>query len=242
MADYSGGIHKLALKDEDKWILSAVNAAAAEITANMEKFELSLAAQKVYDLIWNNYCDWYIEFVKSRLYGDDEEDKMVARAVLVKVLKDLLKLLHPVMPFITEEIWSCLPVLPGEVTEENPKGYLIRQNLSLIHIYHEKDISGELDLRRGDRKFLRLEGFDLGKTPQIVSHNAEGIFHGRIRFLTDVDHRTDRRHIDEISVVAFAQIRIHIVVFQSDGQHSVDVRRDIEIVGEIIGGSRRKQS
>ena len=128
MADYSGGIHKLALKDEDKWILSAVNAAAAEITANMEKFELSLAAQKVYDLIWNNYCDWYIEFVKSRLYGDDEEDKMVARAVLVKVLKDLLKLLHPVMPFITEEIWSCLPVLPGEVTEENPQGYLIRQN------------------------------------------------------------------------------------------------------------------
>lgn len=113
MADYSGGIHKLALKDEDKWILSAVNAAAAEITANMEKFELSLAAQKVYDLIWNNYCDWYIEFVKSRLYGDDEEDKMVARAVLVKVLKDLLKLLHPVMPFITEEIWSCLPGTSG---------------------------------------------------------------------------------------------------------------------------------
>ncbi len=127
MADYSDGIHKLALKDEDKWILSTVNSAAAEITANMEKFELSLAAQKVYDLIWNNFCDWYIEFVKSRLYGDDEEDKQVARAVLVKVLKDLLKMLHPVMPFITEEIWSCLPVLTDEVTEENPKGYLIRQ-------------------------------------------------------------------------------------------------------------------
>ena len=127
MADYSDGIYKLALKDEDKWILSTVNSAAAEITANMEKFELSLAAQKVYDLIWNNFCDWYIEFVKSRLYGDDEEDKQVARAVLVKVLKDLLKMLHPVMPFITEEIWSCLPVLTDEVTEENPKGYLIRQ-------------------------------------------------------------------------------------------------------------------
>ena len=128
MADISGGIEKLALADEDKWILSTVNAAAAEITANMEKFELSLAAQKAYDLIWNNYCDWHIEFVKSRLYGDDEEDKKVARTVLVKVLKDLLKLLHPVMPFITEEIWSCLPVFDGEVTEENPRGYLMKQS------------------------------------------------------------------------------------------------------------------
>ena len=86
MAEATEGIGKLPLRDEDRWILSAVNAAAAEITANMEKFELSLAAQKVYDLIWNNYCDWYIEFVKSRLYGEDEEDKKVARKVLVKVL------------------------------------------------------------------------------------------------------------------------------------------------------------
>ena len=127
MADDSQGMAALLLKDEDRWILSAVNAAAAEITSNMEKFELSLAAQKVYELIWNNYCDWYIEFVKSRLYGEDEADKEVARAVLVKVLKDLLKLLHPVMPVITEEIWSCLPRSAGEVTEENPQGYLIRQ-------------------------------------------------------------------------------------------------------------------
>ena len=112
MADYSGGIHKLALKDEDKWILSAVNCCGGD-HRQYGKFELSLAAQKVYDLIWNNYCDWYIEFVKSRLYGDDEEDKMVARRFSSRVLKDLLKLLHPVMPFITEEITSCLPVLPG---------------------------------------------------------------------------------------------------------------------------------
>ena len=131
MAEATEGIGKLPLRDEDRWILSAVNAAAAEITANMEKFELSLAAQKVYDLIWNNYCDWYIEFVKSRLYGEDEEDKKVARKVLVKVLKDLLKLLHPVMPFITEEIWSCLPREAGEVTEENPQGWLIRQSWPL---------------------------------------------------------------------------------------------------------------
>jgi valyl-tRNA synthetase len=97
------------LKDEDKWILSKVNEAVREVTANMEKFELAIAGQKIYELIWNEYCDWYIELVKSRLYGDDESDKELARYVLVKVLKDMLKLLHPFMPFITEEIWGYLP-------------------------------------------------------------------------------------------------------------------------------------
>ena len=78
-------------------------------------------------MIWNSYCDWYIEFVKSRLYGEDESDKKVARAVLVKVLKDLLKLLHPAMPFITEEIWSYLPHSEDEFSEENKEGFLIKQ-------------------------------------------------------------------------------------------------------------------
>lgn len=96
-------------QDEDKWMVSKVNDAAKYIEEAMDKFDLSLAAQKAYDLIWNEYCDWYIEILKGRLYGDDEADKEVARFVLVKVLKDMLKMLHPFMPFITEEIWSYLP-------------------------------------------------------------------------------------------------------------------------------------
>ncbi|NLY70133.1 MAG: valine--tRNA ligase [Clostridiales bacterium] len=100
---------KGTLKDEDKWILSKVNEAVKDVTANMEKFELAIAGQKIYELIWNEYCDWYIELVKARLYGDDEADKELARYVLVKVLKAMLKLLHPYMPFITEEIWGYLP-------------------------------------------------------------------------------------------------------------------------------------
>ncbi|MBQ6670797.1 MAG: valine--tRNA ligase [Firmicutes bacterium] len=98
-----------ALKPEDKWIKAAVDAAAAEITANMESFEFALAAAKIYDLIWGSYCDWYIELAKPRLTGDDEEDKKTVRFVLVSVLTDLLKLLHPYMPFITEEIYGYLP-------------------------------------------------------------------------------------------------------------------------------------
>ena len=98
-----------ALKMEDKWILSKVNSTVQEITGNMDHFDLALAGQKVYELIWNEYCDWYIELVKPRLYGDDEEDKRVVRFVLVRELKDMIRLLHPFMPFITEEIWSYLP-------------------------------------------------------------------------------------------------------------------------------------
>ncbi|WP_069649981.1 valine--tRNA ligase [Caloranaerobacter ferrireducens] len=98
-----------SLKEEDKWIISRVNKVAKEVTENLTKFELGIAAQKIYDFIWSEYCDWYIEMVKPRLYGDDEASKNTARYVLLYVLKDLLKLLHPFMPFITEEIWQHLP-------------------------------------------------------------------------------------------------------------------------------------
>ena len=126
MADDSEGVGSIVLQDEDKWILTKVSEAIKEATANMEKFELSLAAQKAYELIWNEFCDWYIELVKGRLYGEDEEDKKVARCVLVRVLKDMLKLLHPFMPFITEEIWSFLP--QSKPTAGNPENFLIKEN------------------------------------------------------------------------------------------------------------------
>ena len=107
------------LRDEDKWIISRVNEATADITNSLEKFELGLAGQKVYELIWDEYCDWYIELVKARLWSDDEEDKATARFVLESVLKDLLKLLHPFMPFITEEIWGYLPAELGDSNDDD---------------------------------------------------------------------------------------------------------------------------
>ena len=102
------------LRHEDRWILQMVNDGAKYITEMLDKFELGLAGQKVYELIWDIFCDWYIEMTKSRLYGDDEEDKKIVRWVLTKVLRDLLKFLHPFMPFITEEIWGCLPAEEGK--------------------------------------------------------------------------------------------------------------------------------
>lgn len=93
----------------DKWILSRLNTVADEVTANLEKFELGIAASKLYDFIWSEYCDWYIELVKPRLYGEDFNSKRTAQDVLTEVLENILKLLHPFMPYITEEIWGHLP-------------------------------------------------------------------------------------------------------------------------------------
>ena len=97
------------LKPEDKWIISRVNYVAKDITSNLDNFDLGIAVHKIYEFIWNEYCDWYIELVKPRLYGDACVDKDTAIFVLIKVMKDMLKLLHPFMPFITEEIWGYLP-------------------------------------------------------------------------------------------------------------------------------------
>ena len=97
------------LEIEDKWILSKLNDVVKEVNENMDSFELGVAAGKIYDFIWDSYCDWYIELTKPRLNGDDEGSKLSAQKVLLYVLTEILKLLHPFMPFITEEIWQALP-------------------------------------------------------------------------------------------------------------------------------------
>jgi valyl-tRNA synthetase len=93
----------------DKWVLSKLNNLIKEVTDNLDKYELGVAIQKVYDFLWDTYCDWYIELTKARLYSDDEAQKNTALQVLVYVLDQTLRLLHPFMPFITEEIWQSLP-------------------------------------------------------------------------------------------------------------------------------------
>ena len=97
-----------ALTGADKWILSKVNKLAEEVTENMDKYELGIAVQKVYDFIWEEFCDWYIEMVKPRLYNEEDTTKAAALWTLKTVLGNALKLLHPYMPFITEEIYCTL--------------------------------------------------------------------------------------------------------------------------------------
>lgn len=97
------------LQLEDRWILSKGQRVAREVAEKLDHYDLGLAADAVLNYIWSDFCDWYIELVKPRLFSQDAEDKKVAVSVLAAVLKDILRLLHPFMPFITEEIWSKLP-------------------------------------------------------------------------------------------------------------------------------------
>ena len=96
------------LEYEDKWILSKLNTVTKEINENFDNYELGVATQKIYDFIWNEFCDWYIEIVKTRLYGDNEQSKQLAQITLNTVLMNSMKLLHPIMPFVTEEIYTKL--------------------------------------------------------------------------------------------------------------------------------------
>ncbi len=99
----------LDLSLEDKWILKRLNNVVEEVSKNLDKYEIGLAASRIEDFIWEEFCDWYIEFAKERLNSDDENKKVTVKKVLLYVLKDMISLLHPFMPFITEEIYKQLP-------------------------------------------------------------------------------------------------------------------------------------
>ena len=109
LGDIDEHINAALLEQEDKWILSKLNTLIKDVTDNLDSYELGVASAKIYDFIWDTYCDWYIELTKARLYADDENRKQTALQVLVYVLDQMLKLLHPFMPFITEEIWQSIP-------------------------------------------------------------------------------------------------------------------------------------
>ncbi len=108
-------VNEVKLAPEDRWLLHRMSEVTKELTDHMESYELGMAAGKVYDFIWSEFCDWYIEWSKDRLYGDDAEGKEAARSVLVYALTVCLKLLHPFMPFLTEEIYGYLPGAEGRL-------------------------------------------------------------------------------------------------------------------------------
>lgn len=110
LTDYEGGGEEIEPELEDRWIISRFNKTCESVTYNLEHYELGEAARHLYDFIWGEFCDWYIELVKDRLYGNKTEDsRKGAQYTLASVLSETMKLLHPFMPFITEEIWQHLP-------------------------------------------------------------------------------------------------------------------------------------
>lgn len=140
----------------DRWILSRLARVTKEVTDRLESFDIAVAARALYEFIWNEYCDWYIEAAKSRLYGSDEVAKADVAAVLVWVLERILRLLHPIMPFITEEIWTTLPttksfaaLMVAEWPEFDPASVDVGAETNFGRI---KDVIGTIRRFRSDHR------------------------------------------------------------------------------------------
>jgi valyl-tRNA synthetase len=118
-AETSDAMDPATLTDADKWILSKANTLVKDVTENLENFELGIGVQKIYDFVWEEFCDWYIEMVKPRLYSESDETKAGAMWTLKQVLTTSLKLLHPYMPFLTEEIYCTLKEMESSSAEED---------------------------------------------------------------------------------------------------------------------------
>ena len=181
------------LELEDKWILSKLNSVIPEITENMERYELGVAAQKVYDFIWDSYCDWYIELTKTRLQGEDEDSKIRAQQVLCYVLTQILKLLHPFMPFITEEIWQALP---------HEGDYLMLQQWPEHHVnldFPEEEKAMELimDAIRAIRVRRAEMNVPPSKKAQLtISTLEQAVFHQGIPFLKRLAYASDVKVVE----------------------------------------------
>ncbi len=155
---------------EDKWILTKLNDVIKEITVNLENYDMGIAAQKVYDFIWNVFCDWYIELTKIRLNGNDEKVKKTVENVLCYVLIDILKLLHPFMPFITEEIYQALPVDEGFLMLQRWPEY--SEELNFTEVVKMEKIMGVIRAIRETRAEKKVPNSKKAKV-SIVTENIE---------------------------------------------------------------------
>ena len=188
--DFQAGLPAADKLDlSDKWILSTLNNLARTVTDNLDKFELGLAAQKVQDFIWEVYCDWYIEIAKVRLNSTDPEEADNARKVLVYVLTQALKLLHPFMPFITEEIYRALPGTSETIMTEQWPVFCEELNYAAEEADFEKlmdyikavrTIRAEMNVHPAKRSSMIIE------TSETEAFRRGGDYLAKFAFATDV--------------------------------------------------------
>jgi len=212
----------------DRWILSRFNGTVIEVTEIMEKFDLGLAAQKIYDFVWSEFCDWYIEFSKTGLYGTDAKEKRTTIWVLHQVLSGVLRLLHPFMPFITCEIWKRLDGLNDNIiVSEWP--------LNGIHTsceFEEKHMSAIIDVIKSVRN-IRLEMQVQPGTKSKLILVADNEYHNvlleakpyleKLAFASDVQIQEDKKGVAVNAVSAVTQF-IQIFMPLED---LVDLKKEI---------------
>ena len=222
------------LTDADRWILSKVNTLAAEVTENMDRFELGIAVQKVHDFIWDEFCDWYIEMVKPRLYAQADETKAAALWTLRTVLTQALKLLHPFMPFITEEIFCTLQTEEESIMISSWPEY--REDWNFARETESVEVIKEAV------RAIRGVRMDMNVAPSRKSHvyvvsssdRIRSIFEtGRVFFAalgsaSEVTVQQDKDGIDENAV----SVLIHEAQIYLPLAELVDVEKEIARLGE----------
>ncbi len=219
------------LEPVDKWILSKLNNVIKEVTDNMENFELGIAVQKIYDFIWDEFCDWYIEMVKPRLYAsDDKVSSNAALWTLKTVLIDALKLLHPYMPFITEEIFCTLQSEEESVMISSWPVYADERNFAK----EEKEIEIMKEAIRGIRNVRtsmnvapskKAQVYVVSEKPEMRAIFEEGkLFFASLAYASEVNVQSDKTGIadDAVSVV-IANANIYIPFAEL-----VDIAQEIE--------------
>ena len=226
------------LEISDKWVLSKLNTLIAEVTDNLEHYELGVAVQKVYDFIWDTYCDWYIELTKARLYGDDTGRKQTAIQVLVYVLDQVLRLLHPFMPFITEEIWQSIPHEGDALIAA--KWPVYREDLAFrTEEAHMESVMNAIRAIRNRRADMNVPPskkaalFVLTSKPQVF---AEG--EGFIQRLAYADSVTlleqEPENLNGMVTCATADAKLYIPMGQL-----VDVAKELERIGKELDRARK---
>ena len=226
------------LEISDKWVLSKLNTLIAEVTENLEKYEMGMAVHKLYDFIWDTYCDWYIELTKARLYSEDEKRKQTALSVLVYVLDQILRLLHPFMPFITEEIWQSLPV-EGQVliTAQWPE---YRQELAFkAEEEHMESVMTAIRAIRARRTEMNVPPskkaalFVLTAKPQIFAE-GEG-FIQRLAYADTVTMlETEPENLEGMVTITTADAKLYIPMGQL-----VDVAKEIARITKELEGAKK---
>ena len=207
-----------SLEPVDRWILSKLNSLIKEVTDNMENFELGIAVQKIYDFIWDEFCDWYIEMVKPRLYNSDNiSSQNAALWTLKTVLIDALKLLHPYMPFITEEIFCTLQSEEESIMISKWPEYTEARSF----IKDEKDIEIIKEAVRGIRNVRtkmnvapskKAHVFVVSDKSEIRETFTEGkLFFASLAYASDVEIQDNKNGIAEDAVsVVIANANIYI--------------------------------
>lgn len=226
-----------ALTLEDKWILSKLNTLTQAVTDNLEKFELGMAVQKLYDFIWDDFCDWYIELCKNRLQGEDKEN--VCR-VLVYVMTNMLKLLHPFMPFITEEIWQSLPHVGDTLMRSDWPVY----DKALAFTAEEKEMERLMEAIRAIRNRRAEMNVPPSKKTELFIETAfadtfktGAAFMNRLAFATDVNVGESFDVAGAVSIVTpDATIKIPLAELVDTEQEKKRLQKEMDNVKKQLDG------